>query len=189
MSLRSEVIRIVNELLGNSKKISELPAASALTGSEQVELNQSGTSARTTAQAIANLGGGGGGAVSSVFTRTGAVIAQTGDYTVAQVTGAAPLTLTLNPQVTDYTLQLTDQTTLTEVVMNVGIANTLTVPPNASVAFPVGTQILVRQTGAGLTTFVQGAGVTITPSSGGSYNARPKLFSAPDKNRHKYMEP
>jgi len=36
-------------------------------------------------------GGGGGGAVSSVFGRTGAVSAQSGDYTVGQVTGAAPL--------------------------------------------------------------------------------------------------
>lgn len=35
--------------------------------------------------------GGGSGAVSSVFTRTGAVVAASGDYTVAQVTGAAPL--------------------------------------------------------------------------------------------------
>jgi hypothetical protein len=34
---------------------------------------------------------GGGGAVSSVFTRTGAVVAVSGDYAVAQVTGAAPL--------------------------------------------------------------------------------------------------
>jgi len=34
-------------------------------------------------------GGGGGGAVSSVFGRTGAVTAGSGDYTVAQVTGAA----------------------------------------------------------------------------------------------------
>jgi hypothetical protein len=34
-------------------------------------------------------GGGGGGAVSSVFGRTGAVSAQTGDYTAAQVTNAA----------------------------------------------------------------------------------------------------
>ena len=33
----------------------------------------------------------GGGAVSSVFTRTGAVVAASGDYTVGQVTGAAPL--------------------------------------------------------------------------------------------------
>lgn len=40
------------------------------------------------------------GAVSSVFTRTGAVTATSGDYTVAQVTGAAPLaspTLTGTP--------------------------------------------------------------------------------------------
>jgi len=35
--------------------------------------------------------GGGGGAVSSVFGRTGAVSAQSGDYSAAQVTGAAPL--------------------------------------------------------------------------------------------------
>jgi hypothetical protein len=34
-------------------------------------------------------GGGGGGAVSSVFGRTGAVVAQTGDYTVTQITNAA----------------------------------------------------------------------------------------------------
>lgn len=33
----------------------------------------------------------GGGSVSSVFTRTGAVTASSGDYTVSQVTGAAPL--------------------------------------------------------------------------------------------------
>jgi hypothetical protein len=36
-------------------------------------------------------GGGGGGAVASVFGRSGTVVATTGDYTVAQVTGAAPL--------------------------------------------------------------------------------------------------
>lgn len=36
-------------------------------------------------------GGGGGGAVSSVFTRVGAVVANSGDYSVGQVTGAAPL--------------------------------------------------------------------------------------------------
>lgn len=35
--------------------------------------------------------GGGGGAVASVFGRAGIVTAQTGDYTVAQITGAAPL--------------------------------------------------------------------------------------------------
>jgi len=38
----------------------------------------------------------------------------------------------------------------------------VTVPPNSSVAFPVGTQIEVTQTGAGKTTLAQGSGVTIT---------------------------
>ena len=36
-------------------------------------------------------GGGSGGAVSSVFGRSGVVSAQSGDYTVSQITGAAPL--------------------------------------------------------------------------------------------------
>jgi hypothetical protein len=43
-----------------------------------------------TPQEIAT-GSGGGGAVSSVFGRTGVVAALSGDYSVAQVTGAAPL--------------------------------------------------------------------------------------------------
>lgn len=37
------------------------------------------------------IAAGSGGAVTSVFTRTGAVVATSGDYSVAQVTGAAPL--------------------------------------------------------------------------------------------------
>jgi hypothetical protein len=36
-------------------------------------------------------GGGGGGSVASVFGRTGTVVAASGDYAVAQITGAAPL--------------------------------------------------------------------------------------------------
>jgi hypothetical protein len=47
------------------------------------------------------------------------------------------------------------------VEMNVASANTLTVPPNSSVAFAVGTVIPVRQYGAGQTTVTPGAGVTI----------------------------
>lgn len=46
--------------------------------------------------------------------------------------------------------------------MNVAGANTFTVPPNSSVAFPVDTEIQVRQVGAGATTIVAGSGVTLT---------------------------
>jgi hypothetical protein len=45
----------------------------------------------TISDILLNDPAGGGGTVNSVFGRTGTVIAQTGDYTVAQVTGAAPL--------------------------------------------------------------------------------------------------
>jgi hypothetical protein len=45
----------------------------------------------TNYQCVAGCAGSGGGAVSSVFGRTGGVTANSGDYTVSQVTGAAPL--------------------------------------------------------------------------------------------------
>jgi hypothetical protein len=49
-----------------SKKISELPSAGALTGSELVESVQGGINVKTTAQQIADLGGGGGGTWGSI---------------------------------------------------------------------------------------------------------------------------
>jgi len=51
---------------------------------------------------------------------------------------------------TTYTLVLTDAGKVVE--MNNASANTLTIPANASVAFPVDTRIDVVQYGAGLTT-------------------------------------
>jgi|ERR1051326_2027195 hypothetical protein len=58
-----------------------------------------------------------------------------------------------------YTLVLTDAGALVE--MNKSTAQTLTVPPNSSVAFPTGTRIAVRQKGAGQVTFSPGSGVTL----------------------------
>jgi hypothetical protein len=58
-----------------------------------------------------------------------------------------------------YTLVLTDAAQV--INMNVASANDLTVPLNSSVAFPIGTQILVYQSGAGQTTLVATSGVTI----------------------------
>ena len=58
-----------------------------------------------------------------------------------------------------YTLLLTDGGKLVE--MNSASANNLTIPLSASAAFTVGTSIFVLQTGAGQTTIVPTAGVTI----------------------------
>ena len=43
-------------------------------------------------------------------------------------------------------------------------ANTVTVPPNSSVAFPVGSQLIILQTNTGQTTIAAGSGVTINSS-------------------------
>ena len=68
-------------------------------------------------------------------------------------------TTPLNAQTSSYTLVINDQGNV--VTMDNGSANTLTVPPNASVAFPIGATLLVRQLGVGATSIVAGAGVTI----------------------------
>jgi len=70
----------------------------------------------------------------------------------------------LNAQTASYTLVLTDVAKV--VTMTVASANNLTVPPNASVAFPTGTQVLIYQGGAGQTTIVAGAGVTVRTQTG-----------------------
>ncbi len=74
-------------------------------------------------------------------------------------------TAVLNTQTgTAYTLVLTDAGKIVET--NNASANTVTVPPNASVAFPTGTQIDIVQYGAGNTTIVEGSGVSVkTPYS------------------------
>lgn len=69
------------------------------------------------------------------------------------------LNLTKNTQTASYTLVLADNGKHVE--MNVASANNLTVPQNSSVAFPVGSQILVTQLGAGQTTLVADTNVTI----------------------------
>jgi hypothetical protein len=65
------------------------PTASELAAGRQADIWYDGTNGKWRLKAAAaSGGGGGGGAVSSVFTRTGAVGAASGDYTAAQVTNA-----------------------------------------------------------------------------------------------------
>jgi len=61
------------------------------------------------------------------------------------------------------TLRLTDADKVIE--MNVGSANNLVIPTNTAYAFPVGTQIVLIQIGAGQTTLVPASGVTVRSSS------------------------
>jgi hypothetical protein len=69
-----------------------------------------------------------------------------------------------NAQAASYTLVLADKDKLVEI--SNGSANTLTVPLNSSVAFPIGTQITILQTGAGATTITATGGVTVNATPG-----------------------
>jgi hypothetical protein len=71
--------------------------------------------------------------------------------------------LPTSAQSASYTLVLADKAKVVE--MSVGSANNLTVPLNESVAFPVGTQIHIVQTGSGQTTVVATGGVTINTAT------------------------
>jgi len=89
------------------------------------------------------------------------------DTKLASATAAttyAPLNLVTSAQTASYTLVLADAGDLVEV--SNASANNLTVPLNSSVAFPVGTQINILQTGAGQTTVVATGGVTINATPG-----------------------
>lgn len=70
------------------------------------------------------------------------------------------VTRAINAQTgTTYTFVLTDAGKICE--FSNSSAVTVTIPPNSSVAFSVGTQIEVVQSGAGKVTLAEGSGVTI----------------------------
>lgn len=74
----------------------------------------------------------------------------------------ANVILQTNQQASSYTLSLSDSGE--QIEMSGG--GTLTIPLNSSVAFPVGTSILVTQTGASQLTVAGAGGVTINSSNG-----------------------
>lgn len=79
-------------------------------------------------------------------------------------------TISTNSQTASYTLVLSDKGKLIEI--DNASANTLTVPLNSSVAFPIGTQITILQTGAGTTTIAGASGVTVNATPGLILRAR-----------------
>lgn len=86
-------------------------------------------------------------------------------YTFPDVSGVVALQeIIFDKKATSYTLVLGDAYKLIE--MEVSTANTLTIPTNASVPFPLGTQILVSQLGTGQTTITPAVGVTLRSSGG-----------------------
>lgn len=83
---------------------------------------------------------------------------------ISDLSTKAPVLLSLNQQTASYTLTLADGGVQVEI--SNASANTLTVPTNSSVAFPIGTVIVFVQTGVGQTTVTASAGVTINGTPG-----------------------
>jgi hypothetical protein len=79
-------------------------------------------------------------------------------------TGTIVTEVKFNTQTSNYILDPTDASRLVE--MNLAGANTLTIPTNLVVPFPIGTQILIAQYGAGQTTVTAAGGVTLRSSGG-----------------------
>lgn len=84
--------------------------------------------------------------------------------TIANLALKTDKLIVTNRQTASYTLVLSDADKLVE--MNVATANNLTIPLNSSVAFSVGTQILLAQYGSGQTTIVPTSGVTVRSNGG-----------------------
>lgn len=94
-------------------------------------------------------------------------VAQAAINTAQAATNAAKadLDLSINLQTANYTLALTDRGNM--VRMNVAGANTVTIPTDAAVAFPIGTQIIISQAGAGQTSIAPFDGTVTLNSEGG----------------------
>jgi hypothetical protein len=81
-----------------------------------------------------------------------------------QVKQGVPSLTAINQQTAGYTTVLTDRDKLIEISSASGV--TLTIPTNASVAYPVGTSFDILQTGAGQITIAGASGVTVNATPG-----------------------
>jgi hypothetical protein len=102
----------------------------------------------------------------------------TADLTTAQTLTNKTLTdpkinLAFDAETASYTAVLANNGQV--VTMDNAAANTFSIPTNASVAFPIGTQINVLQIGAGETTIQAVTSGTTTIQSTGAAPAAPKL--------------
>jgi hypothetical protein len=85
--------------------------------------------------------------------------------TFARLNSDSIFNISINAQTgTSYTLQRSDHKKLIEIANSSAI--TLTIPPESSVNFPIGTNITIVQTASGQITISAGAGVTVNSTPG-----------------------
>jgi hypothetical protein len=106
-------------------------------------------------------------------TGTGALVFGTSPTITTPTLDDPKINLAFDAETASYTAVLANNGQV--VTMNNASANTFSIPTNASVAFPIGTQINVLQIGAGQTTIQAVTSGTTTIQSTGASAAAPKL--------------
>jgi hypothetical protein len=120
------------------------------------------------------LSGGGTSGTVTVSIDTSVTVDLTTAQTLTNKTLTDPkINLAFDAETASYTAVLANNGQV--VTMNNAAANTFSIPTNASVAFPIGTQINVLQIGAGQTTIQAVTSGTTTIQSTGATAAAPKL--------------
>jgi hypothetical protein len=105
----------------------------------------------------------GGTYASTTLTTPTIALFTNANHTHADAAGGGSLLYTLNSQAASYTLVLADVGKV--IPISNASANTVTVPLNSSVAFPIGSVVTLIQLGAGQTTIAPTVGVTIRSES------------------------
>jgi len=149
------------------------------TGSVTLSINTAVTADLTTAQTLTNKTiSAASNTLTGVATLTGTETLTNKTLTSPTINGATIATSTLTSPIinlgittdtsTAYTTVLSDNGKL--ITLSNASAITATIPPNSSVAYPVGAQLNFVQYGVGQVTVTQGAGVTIV-STGNTASA------------------
>jgi hypothetical protein len=144
----------------------------AVTGTTSISGTHSGTSSGNNTGDQTNITGNAATATTVTTTInsgvTGTTQSANASGTLMATAGYADAKLTTaNTQTANYTFVLSDVGKVVRMNLT-GTANTLTLPTNASVPYPLYTWLYYEQVNTGITTLVAPSGGTATPPTGGS---------------------